>query len=494
MADEPVKPGQETPAAKMRISLGDSGLKAYGGFINEEFLRELSGDKGLRVYREMGENDATIAAILEVFCSLIGAAPWSFAAADDSEEAEAVKVFAEEVLADMDTPLSDVIAEACTMFQFGFAALEKIYKQRNGWAAENKKQRSRFEDGKIGLASLSMRAQNTISRWCYSDEGELLGFWQQSTWKSLVYIPIDKVALFRTTSVKNSPIGRSVLRRAYRAWYFKSKMEEIEAIGVERDLAGYPVLRIPAKYMDPSADPADKAFYEQCKRMVSQMRRESREGAVLPSDMYSSDSGGATAQPLVSLQLLTSGGSRTFDTTGIIGRYDRAMAMAVLMDFLFLGQGAIGSWALSSDKTSLSANAMGNYLRRMEDVLNTQVFEPLFEINGIEPKLMPKIKAGDLEKPDLAQLGGFVASLTAAGMPLFPDRDVENFLRKAAGLPLAPEEGIEDRGAPGMEDDGAGWELDAKQPDAGSPGEDLARGDALKRIKALLGAPKKAAA
>lgn len=493
MADDPVKPGQETPLTKMRLTLGDSGLKAYGGFINEEFLRELSGDRGRRVYREMGENDATIGAILEVFNSMIGAAwgGYSFTAADDSEEAEAAKTFAEEAFQDMDTPLSDVIAEACTMFQFGFAPMEITYKERNGWKAAEKKLRSRYSDGKIGLAAIALRAQNTLSRWHYSAEGELQGFWQQSTWKNSVFIPIDKVALFRTTANKNNPEARSVLRRAYRAWYFKSKMEEIEAIGVERDLAGYPVMRIPSKFMAPDADPADRAFYDTCKRLVSQMRRESREGAVIPSDMYVSDAGGASAQPMMSLSLLNSGGARTFDTSAIIGRYDRAMAMSVLMDFMFLGQGSTGSWALSDDKTSLSANALGSYVKRMEDVFNKQVIEPLFDFNGFDPALTPKIKAGDLEKANIAELAGAISSLSAAGMPLFPDRDVENVLRKTLGLPLAPEEGLGDQGAPGAE--GAAndedWALDDERAQP-SPGEDGAA-TALKRIKALIGGDSK---
>ena len=52
----------------------------------------------------------------------------------------------------------------------------------------------------------------------------------------------------------------------------------------------------------------------------------------------------------------------------------------------------------------------------------------------------PGLVPGDLEKPDLGQLGAFVQSLTTAGAQMFPDRELENHLREAAGLPLAPEE------------------------------------------------------
>ncbi len=475
-------PGQATPLHAMQVSYGDSGLKAFGGYLNEEFLRQLSGDQGKRVYREMSENDATIGAILQVFTALICGVEWTWTEADETPAALEAKKFGEGVFEDMATPLRDVIAEACTMFTFGFAPMEITYKQRLGRNVDKKALRSKFDDGKIGIREIALRAQNTIIRWEIDRAtGELLGVHQQTTWKGSQFIPLDKLALFRTTSVKNSPEGRSVLRSAYRAWFFKTKMEEIEAIGVERDLAGLPVLRIPNKYLDPNASSEDKAFYAACQRMVTQIRRESREGIVLAGDVYVTDQGQNTGTRMIDLQLLTSGGSRTFDTNAIIGRYDRAMATSVLMDFLFLGQQSVGSWALSSDKTALSAAALGAYVKRIQDVLNTQVIEPLFEVNGFDPKVTPKITAGDLEKADLAELAGFISALTGAGMQLFPDRDVENFLRKTAGLPLAPEEdGLEDQGAPG-----AGEDWGAPEP---APVAKSGLAESLARLTEILGA------
>ena len=58
-------------------------------------------------------------------------------------------------------------------------------------------------------------------------------------------IPMSKALLFRTKSRKNNPEGRSILRNAYRSWYFKRRIQEIEGIGIERDLAGLPVMHGP---------------------------------------------------------------------------------------------------------------------------------------------------------------------------------------------------------------------------------------------------------
>ena len=58
---------------------------------------------------------------------------------------------------------------------------------------------------------------------------------------------MEKCLLFRTQTHKNNPEGRSILRNAYRSWYFKKRIEEIEGVGIERDLAG-----IPIAYVDPA--------------------------------------------------------------------------------------------------------------------------------------------------------------------------------------------------------------------------------------------------
>jgi len=53
---------------------------------------------------------------------------------------------------------------------------------------------------------------------------------------------------------------------------------------------------------------------------------------------------------------------------------------------------------------------------------------------------MPTLKPGDLERKDIGALGQLIQALAAAGMPLFPDRELENHIREAAGLPQAPED------------------------------------------------------
>lgn len=424
-----------TPLRFDATSLGTTGLRQYGGYLAEEFLTQLRGWNGARVYREMADNDAIVGAVLFAVTRLVRQVEWRVQATDDSAEAEAAKAFVEEVMADMSTSWSSVIAEICSMFVYGFAPLEIIWKRRGGMDAADAARRSAYSDGKIGIRALSLRAQNTVLRWDIdTDDGSIDGLWQQPWSGPMAYIPIEKLLLFRTTEEKNNPEGRSLLRSAYRSWWNKKRIEEIEGIGIERDLAGLPVARIPGEYFDPSMSQYAPQL-EAWKRLVTQIRRDQQEGVLIPSDTD------ANGKPLFDLQLLSTGGTRSFDTTQVIDRYSRAIASSVLADFIFLGQGATGSFALSSDKTELFATAIGAYTKAIAETFSRHLLPRLWALNGMDYAVMPTIVPGDLERADLAKLGDFLAKLTAAGAQLFPDRELENHLRQEAGLPLAPEDG-----------------------------------------------------
>ena len=83
-------------------------------------------------------------------------------------------------------------------------------------------------------------------QWEYDDEDNLIGMTQMPPPNFGLYtIPLEKAIHFRTRSRKGNPEGRSILRNAYRSWYFKKGIQEFEGIGIERDLAGIPMVTPP---------------------------------------------------------------------------------------------------------------------------------------------------------------------------------------------------------------------------------------------------------
>lgn len=68
--------------------IGSSGLKRWGGHVDEEFLRELRGLRAIKVYREMRDNDDIIGAVMFAFEYLAKQIEWRIDPGGDDTEAD----------------------------------------------------------------------------------------------------------------------------------------------------------------------------------------------------------------------------------------------------------------------------------------------------------------------------------------------------------------------------------------------------------------------
>lgn len=447
MADKQ-NPGGEIGATGLRL--------ATGGTVEEEYHPNLIGRQALRVFREMDLNDPVVGAILYSINMLVRQVDWMAEQGDASEDDVD---FLESAMEDMEHSFADFISEVLSMLVYGWSYHEIVYKRRDGRG--NKKHPSKHDDKKIGWAKLPIRAQDTLQEWKFNQTtGKIEGFVQLSPplYKN-VTIPTNKALLFRTTSYKNNPEGRSLLRNAYRPWYFKNRIETIEGTGIERDLAGFPVIGVPAAFLADDASDDKKAIVAAFQAVGSNLRRDKQEYVIMPKayDEFGND--------MFTLELMSAGGARAFDTTAIIGRYDQRIAMTVLADFILLGHEKVGSFALSSDKTDIFAVALGTILDSIEETMNRFAIPRLWEINGWDPAKAPRLRHGDIEDRDLSGLGQFLQNLTSMGMTLFPDEDLDKYLRKTAHLPERSEETLELQEA-------AKEEAMLMQQQQGEPGEE----------------------
>ncbi len=408
----------------MPQEIGRIGVKRYGGRFYEEFLRELQGINGVRVYEEMSENDDVVGAILFSIKMLIRQCDWSVQPSGGEEVDKKSAEFVESCLHDMAMTWTDTISEILSFLTFGWSVHEIVYKRRMGRKKDSRLD-SKYSDGLIGWQKLPIRSQESLYQWEYDDDDNLIGFTQiPAPSFKMITIPIDKLLLFRTESRKDNPEGRSILRSAYRSWYFKKRLQEIEGVGIERDLAGFPVLIAPEKVdIWNSENPQSIALRAACDTLIKNIRRDSAEGITLPADWK--------------LELVSTGSRRQFDTSAIIERYDTRIAMTVLADFIFLGHQNTGSWALSSDKTELFAMAIGAFLDIICEVFNRKAIPQLISVNGNYFDGLtdyPKLIHGDIETQDLEKLGGFIEKMTGTGI-ITPDEGIEDYLRRQAGLP-----------------------------------------------------------
>ena len=433
--------------------LGTTGLKVSGGIIQEEFIPELKGLKAVKVYRQMRDNDPTVGAIMFAIEMMMRHVEWkvvltkdqpgerqtpsdfdvtpsqnqpsdvSAPALDQDIERDPRAMFLASCMNDMSDSWSSFMTEVLSMLTYGWSWQEIVYKRREGSTGIGRSD-SKFSDGLIGWRKIPIRAQESLSSWVIAADGSIEAMVQQSDSGGAITIPLSRSLLFRTQVLKDNPEGRSALRNSYRPWYFKTKIEEIEGIGLERDLAGLPMMTAPEGLDLWNANDALAVSQRQlAEDMVRSIRRDEQEGILKPFGWE--------------IELLSSGGRRVFDTNAIISRYDQRIAMTVLADFIQLGHSnRFGSFALSKSKTSLFNTALNGWMNMIRDVLNAHAIPQLLGLNGMSLENHPRLDHEEVNVPDIEAIGSYLKNLNQAGMQVFPNPVLEESVLRSARLPV----------------------------------------------------------
>jgi hypothetical protein len=334
------------------------------------------------------------------------------------------------------------LASILSMMIYGWSYHEICYKIRGGDVADPIR-KSNFTDGKIGWRKFDIRSQESLMRWETvepSGSGDITGMTQIVYGLGARTVPYEKSLLFRVSLNRGSPEGKPMIRNAYRPWFIKKHIEEIEAIGIERDLAGLPVGWLDPAYMSPDATDDEKAVFTTVKQIVANIKRNEMEGIVFPLlyDEY--------GHKLIDLTLMNSGGNRQFDIDKTIGRYNQQIAMSVLADFLMLGHEAVGTQALGSSKIELWMMAVESLAKSIAAEINQYAIPRLLKLNGMDTENMPKLVFGSVENVDLGVLGTFIKAMCDAGV-IVPDQKLEEMIREIAKLTPIDEETRADMGA-----------------------------------------------
>jgi len=420
------------PDRRRYFSHGVPGLRRSGGNVQEEWLTELKGSKAATAYREMADNDAVVGAFLHVVEMLLRQTPYTVEPASDSPDAQGVATFCETCIDDMRGGMDGFMTEYLTALTYGWAWMEKVWKIRRGPEFSTPQLRSKYSDGRIGIRRIMLIGQESLDKWLWDEDDEVMALVQRPPppYTGNRVIPRDKVLHVRLRYTKDNPEGYSALRVPYTSYYYKKSLQTVEAIGIERDLAGYPVMELPPELLE-STDPADTAIVDQYKDMVRKVKADEYQGVVIPSEQTAD---GQTSG--FRLRLLTSGGKRPADVDPVIRRYDSRIAMSLMAEFLVVGIDKVGSLALHGDKTALFAVALGAILDERDRQWTEEVFPELLRLNGIQAGLSPYLKHGDIEKTDLASLGSFLQAVVGSGVVTLDDR-LEEWVRERTGLPEA---------------------------------------------------------
>jgi hypothetical protein len=119
-------------SSMLLADLGSTGLRAFGGYIREEFVPNLAGRQGTTIYREMLDNSPIIGAVMFAILGTMRKVEWRCEAADDSGPAQKAAEFADSLRFDMSHTWENFITEVLTMLGYGYSFHEIIYKRRLG--------------------------------------------------------------------------------------------------------------------------------------------------------------------------------------------------------------------------------------------------------------------------------------------------------------------------------------------------------------------------
>jgi hypothetical protein len=252
--------------------LGYTSMSPWTAWTREELIPELRDKLGIRKWYDLKRNDGTVRGALGLLKTPIRAARWFVQPASTKTLDVNIAKFVEENLfeglnVDWDQVLDDILL----MFEYGYMVLEKVYKFN--------------DDGKVVLRKLGPRHPLDIREWVFDDRGGPAGivmepfvpygnYYSTSPTAPAVpfgldgsplpgvnlgqFIPVRKLAIFSLEAEAGDLRGISVLRSAYKHWYYKDTLYKIDAIQKERHGIGVPVIKLPPGYSEADKKLADE--------------------------------------------------------------------------------------------------------------------------------------------------------------------------------------------------------------------------------------------
>ena len=397
-------------------ALGAPGTAIFQGIItNDDYNPDFYWRDAVEIYDQMIRNDGQIMAIVQQLELPVRRATWTVEPFADTPHDKEVASFIESCLfhdlvritADgrrIYQKWDDILRHALMMLRYGFAAFEKVWRKEDGW---------------VKLAHLMPMLPMSVYRWWVGRDNELVGI-QQYTFKDYTYrfvdIPADKVLLFTHRMEGQNYEGFSLLRAAYKHWYYKDQFYKIDAIGLERNAIAVPFIELPASF--------NESDVSQAQAILANLRANESMGVTLPFGWkigYIPGSEHYAGSALKSIE-----------------HHDILIARAVLAQFINLGSGETGTYNLAVDQRQDLLESLQAEAEYIEDTFNADLIPQLCDFNFSGLEGYPRIKASKLAQADITDLIDSISKLKAKDANFItPDNELEDWIRDQLGAPKA---------------------------------------------------------
>lgn len=396
--------------------VGVQNLKIQRLGMDDPILKELRGPRAIKTIDRM-LLDPIIAGAIERNGLFLRAPGWTLNAGGTAPVDAAFRDFCAENLDSLQGGFSAVVGESAEMLGWGYALFEQLF----------------VRDGTfLRWSALAPRDQRTIGGWRIDEgTGAVLGVTQQiPDGGTSVEIPGWKVLHFRTSFAAGRPEGRTFLRGAFLPWTDKQELRRIVKVGIRRDLTGMLKIQVPPEITTEDANAEQKQALEDAKQMGRDVERDLREFLIVPHEKNQDGTESGWK-----VELMTSGGRRSLDLESIWKQQNSEIAIAIFAEYMLLGTGETGSWALSSDKTTMAARALGAILKNVGIELREKGFRTLRALNpAFHQAALPVPEHDDIEDLSLTEWMTAAAQAVGGGI-VTPDRGIEAEARRRLEVP-----------------------------------------------------------
>ena len=407
--------------------LGSSSPSPWTSWMREEQNSELRGEFGLAKYLSMKRSDGTVRGSLRLFKTPVVGARWYMKpGSEKSRDVTIADRINQMLIDDMTQTWPQTLNEILLMADYGHSILEKVWKE--------------YDDGFLGWQKLAPRHPMDVQTWVWDKNGGIAGLRMKSE-KSAegLWIPIEKLLIF-TMDVESGDLrGTSLLRSAYKHWYYKENLYKIDAIQKERHGIGVPIIKLP-----PGFNEADKRLAEDLGR---NLRTNERAHIVLPYNwevMFAKLEG------------------HPVDALASVDHHDMQIQKNILAPFM--GDG------MDDKKQSLFMKSTKYIANSITAIINKHGIREIVDKNFVRKPGYPTLEARRIgEWEDLRTLSFALRNLIGANI-IRPDDKLEAAMREEFDLPLADPDTVRLPPVPQAGPAGAdGAPAAPKAPEAGPP-------------------------
>lgn len=396
----------EIPAEDFR-EVGATGHTSYGTGIVDEYLSELKGKKFLKVIDQMKRSDAQVRSGLMLVKSPVLSAQWYVQPASDSEEDIEVAEFVDWCLHNMHRTFLRIVADALRCLDYDHYVFEKVFETAE-WTPSRKGAHTRIVHK---WADWSPRPPVTLEDVEYDDNGHPTGWWhvpggRRADRKLLNW---RKLLVFTWDGEADNPRGMSILRSAYRHWFYKHNLYKVDAIQKERHGIGIPRVKL------------SQGFKKEDKNIANEIGR----------NLRTNEKAHVTELPNFVVDFIEMKG-QPVDALESADHHNYEIAKNVLVQFLNSRQGSNAKDESHIDLFVKALKFLGDYIR---GVINQDAIPQLVDYN-FDVKKYPTLRVRRIaENVEWRTMSVALRNLSEPGF-ITPDDATEEWLRDQMDFPL----------------------------------------------------------